>query len=160
MLKEIVIDFLYLDLTKCDRCINTESNLDDAINEVSNILKAVGYSVLVNKIEITTKELAYKYEFVSSPTIRINGKDICLEVKENSCGCCSDISGTDVDCRVFVYDGIEYNEPPKAMIIDGILKEIYSDKKSKKTEKYILPKNLEVFYARKNKSCCDGNCSC
>jgi glutaredoxin len=159
MNKNIIIDFLYLDLVVCDRCVATESNLAEAINEVSELLKLAGYSVIVNKIEVTTKELAKKYEFLSSPTIRINGNDICFDVKENACGCCSDISGEAVDCRVFLYDGIEYDHPPKAMIINSILKEIYGEKEQQERGKYILPNNLKVFFDGKNAICCDDNCS-
>ena len=34
--------------------------------------------------------------------------DICKDVKESDCGCCGEISGTQVDCRVFEYEGKLY----------------------------------------------------
>ena len=37
--KNLVIDFLYLDLGVCTRCQGTEKSLDDAITEVSGVLK-------------------------------------------------------------------------------------------------------------------------
>ncbi|MDF2685341.1 MAG: hypothetical protein K0S55_522 [Clostridia bacterium] len=149
--KDIVIDFLYLDLTICERCKGTDNNLDEAINDVSGVLKAAGYKVKINKINITSKEEAIKYKFISSPTIRINGNDIAVDVKESICESCGDLCGENVDCRVWNYEGIDYNEPPKEMIVNAILKEIYAvDKSANKVgADYILPHNLEVFFEGK-----------
>lgn len=146
--KQILIDFLYLDLSVCERCQGTENNLDEAIREVAGVLKAAGFEIVVNKVNITSKELAIKYQFLSSPTIRINGNDIELEVKESSCQECGDLCGDDVDCRVWVHEGIEYNEPPKSMIVNAILKEVYGDNRidAVKMEEYVLPDNLKIFF--------------
>lgn len=146
--KKLVIDFLYLDLSVCQRCQGTESNLEQAIGEVQAVLKAAGFEIIVNKININTMELAQKYQFLSSPTIRINGIDIDMEVKETPCGDCGDLCGDSVDCRVWVYEGSEYNEPPKALIINAILQFIYNDNKPNHTEKkeYKLPNNLKLFF--------------
>ncbi|MGB4659840.1 MAG: DUF2703 domain-containing protein [Mobilitalea sp.] len=149
--KQIVIDFLYLDLSVCERCQGTESNLDTAINNVSEVLKAAGYDIELNKVNINTKELAIKYKFLSSPTIRINGKDIAMEVIESSCKECGDLCGDDVDCRVWTYEGKEYTEPPKEFIINAILKEVYSEKavsdeKNADKTDYELPANLKKYF--------------
>jgi hypothetical protein len=146
--KLVTIDFLYLDLSACRRCQGAETSLDSAINEVSGVLEAAGFGVIVNKVNITSKELAIQHRFLSSPTIRINGSDISLDVKESSCTDCGDLCGEDVDCRVWVYDGVEYNEPPKALIVNAILKEIYGEQKAKpqSREEYYLPENLRVFF--------------
>lgn len=115
------------------------------------VLEAAGYEIQVNKMNIITKELALEYEFVSSPTIRINGKDFVLEVKESSCKECGDLCGDDVDCRVWTYEGEEYNEPPKELIINAILKEVYSENTTSSIEQsttnhYKLPDNLKRFF--------------
>lgn len=152
----IEIDFLYLDLTTCERCQGAESNLDQAITTVSALLESAGYEVKVKKINITTPELAIQYEFLSSPTIRINSKDIALDVTETTCNDCGDICGDSVDCRSWVYQGVEYSEPPKEMIVNAIMKEIYggnSDLNHKGSD-YVLPQNLKAFFdgieAKKN----------
>lgn len=147
-IKKLTIDFLYLDLSICERCQSTEKNLDAAMDEVSTVLRAAGYELIVNKVNITSKELAMQHEFLSSPTIRVNGKDIALEVKESSCKDCGELCGDDVDCRVWTYDGIDYNEPPKALIINAILKEVYGNEGNgqKKKENYHLPENLVKFF--------------
>lgn len=146
--KSLVIEFLYLDLNTCGRCIGTEKNLEEALNEVSGVLLAAGFDVSLNKMNITSKELAYQYKFISSPTIRVNGKDIAMSVKESPCKDCGDICGDNVDCRVWVYEGQDYTEPPKAMIINSILKAVYSNNSSLNPEDtvYSLPKNLELFF--------------
>lgn len=150
--KKIIIDFMYLDLSVCERCRGAEESLEEAIAEVKRVLELTGVEVVVNKIHIDSEEKAVQYQFKSSPTIRINGKDIQLEAKESLCESCGDLCGDEVDCRVWVYNGKEYNVPPKAMIVDTILREIYSSSGSsdiyenKKEQKYEVPKNLKNFF--------------
>lgn len=86
-MKEISIDYLYLDLDTCDRCIGTDAVLEDVIVELTPALELAGYSISYSKIKIDNEELAVQHRFVSSPTIRVNGRDICDEVKESDCGC-------------------------------------------------------------------------
>lgn len=146
--RQIIIDLLYLNLSICKRCQGTETNLEDAVNEVSTVLRAVGFDIVLNKININSRELAIEHHFLSSPTIRVNGRDIALEVKESSCKECGDLCGDSVDCRVWVQDGIEYTEPPKSMIINAILKEVYDGHSSipLTNEKYEIPQNLITFF--------------
>lgn len=150
--KKIVIDFLFLDLSICERCKGTEKNLIDAITDVSQILNVAGYEVIINKINITSKEQAIEYKFKSSPTIRINGRDIDANIKETECECCGDLCGESVDCRVWEYEGEEYTEPPIALIVNAILNEVYNENKViEKDNEYTLPHNLEVFFEGKSK---------
>ncbi|MGB4589687.1 MAG: DUF2703 domain-containing protein, partial [Clostridiaceae bacterium] len=99
--KKIIIDFLFLDLTICTRCQGTEANLDTALNEVVEILDSRGYEIELNRIHVTSREIATKYEFLSSPTIRVNGQDIDISQKETLCESCGDLCGEDVNCRVW-----------------------------------------------------------
>lgn len=149
--KLIKIDFMYLDLSICERCQGTEGSLEEALSDTTAVLKSAGYEVSVNKININSKELAIKYKFVSSPTIRVNGKDIAPDVKESLCEDCGDLCGDSVDCRVWIYEGNEYNQPPKALIVNAILKEIYAPDNSVSivNEVYKLPHNLELFFKGK-----------
>lgn len=146
--KQVVIDFLYLDLSACTRCQGTDKNLDGALEEVARVLDATGAEVVLNKINVATPELAEKHQFLSSPTIRVNGRDIQLEITENNCESCGDLCGTEVDCRTWSYQGVNYDVPPKAMIIDAILREVYGASTIAPTPKeYIMPENLRRFYA-------------
>lgn len=148
--KTIAIDFLYLDTTICGRCKNTEKALDKAVSSVAGVLNAAGYEVEVNKVNITTKELAVKYQFVSSPTIRVNGNDIAVELQETVCEDCGELCGDTVDCRVWVYNGVEYAAPPKELIVDAILREVYSAKQGEAGhEPYRFPENLGTYFIAK-----------
>ncbi len=147
--RTLVIDFLYLDLSVCTRCQGTDATLDEAINQVSTVLAAAGVDIVVNKINVDTEEKAVAHEFVSSPTIRIDGRDIQLDAKESLCESCGDLCGDDVDCRVWVYQGQEYTTPPKAMIVDAILRAVYGGVPATEepTLPYQLPENLKSYYA-------------
>ncbi len=79
-----------MDLSVCVPCRGTQSSLDEAISEVSRVLEATGIEVDVRKIQVTDEEQALELGFVSSPTIRIYGRDIQLEVKESLCESCGD----------------------------------------------------------------------
>lgn len=74
---------------------------------------------------------------------------ICDEVKESDCGRCGEISGNQVDCRVFEYEGNLYEVPPKAMLAEAILKKALLTPKSNCCECYELPENLKNFFKGK-----------
>ena len=159
--KRLQIEYLYLDLHTCDRCIGTDILLDEVVETLKPALSLAGYDMEYKKIEIKTPELAAQYSFVSSPTIRVNGRDIFGEVKESNCSCCGDIAGTDIDCRVFEENGKTYEVPTKEMMADAILKSLFAVRAFKK-EPYVLPENLRRFFDGKNKkvqaSCCSCEC--
>jgi glutaredoxin len=163
---------MYLDLDVCERCQGAKKNLEEAVSEVSRVLEAAGAEVNVHKVHVTSEDQARKLGFRSSPTIRINGKDIQLDVRESLCESCGDLCGEDVDCRVWVYQGREYTVPPKRMIIDAILREIYGgtgkeDSKGSDTSREV-PENLKRFFRARAKkeantnSCCGypNRCNC
>ncbi|BAK97903.1 hypothetical protein OBV_07050 [Oscillibacter valericigenes Sjm18-20] len=159
--KKIVVEYLYLDLQTCDRCIGMDAVLDEAMATLTPALKLYGYEVVYYKIEIKTAELAEQFKLISSPTIRVNGQDICGIVKENSCGCCSEISGTDVNCRVFEYRGERYEVPPRELLAEAILKTIFAKTDDCACGNYQLPDNLKSFFQGKTcKSACSCNGSC
>lgn len=153
--RHLDIEFLFLDLNVCVPCRGTDSSLEEAISEVSSVLEATGIEVNVRKIHVQSEEQALELGFVSSPTIRINGRDIQLEVRESLCESCGDLCGDDVDCRVWVYRGKEYSVPPKGLIIEAILREVYKEPGEdaaippRPTE---LPDNLKKFFAARQKN--------
>lgn len=160
--KMALVEYLYLDLSTCDRCIGTDGVLDEVMMTITPALQLAGFVVEYNKIEIKTVELAVKHRFLSSPTIRVNGQDICGAVKENSCGCCSEISGSDVDCRLFEYKGETYEVPPKEMVAEGVLRTVFGQlENSCSCGNYELPENLKAFYdGKKSVSACSCGGGC
>ena len=164
--KLLQIDFLYLDLNTCERCKTTDEALAEALSALSGALHLLGYTINVRKINMETKALAEKHRFLSSPTIRVNGRDICAEVKESDCADCGDLCGSSVNCRVFLYEGREYDQPSATMIADGILRALYG-KVLPEAKAYILPDNLNLFFSSRESDAFDqsgkqpaGNAAC
>lgn len=135
--------------------------LDEVMMTLTPALQLAGYEIEYKKTEIRTEEMARQYKFLSSPTIRVNGNDISQTVSENSCGCCSEISGTDVDCRVFEFNGETYEVPPKEMLAEAVLQSVFGSMDDVCSfGEYILPDNLKKFFEGKKtlKCSCGGNC--
>ena len=146
------IEFLYLDLKVCTRCRGTHVNLEAAISEVAQVLRTTGVEVSTRKIHVQSEEQAHDLGIVSSPTIRINGQDIQPDVKESPCEPCGDLCGCGegVTCRVWTHQGQEYTTPPKAMIVEAILAEVYGGTKTVSPiplREAGAPDNLKRFFA-------------
>lgn len=162
--KKVLIEYLYLDLESCDRCIGTDTALDEVMMTLTPALCLANYEVKYRKIEISTAQQAEQYQLLSSPTIRLNGKDLFGNVKENSCSCCSKMSGSEIDCRIFDYEGVSYEVPPKEMMAEAILRTVFSESESgcSYSSKYKLPENLKSFFEGKKSvkkcSCRNGCC--
>jgi hypothetical protein len=119
------VEFLYLDRTFCDRCKGTEEVLREAVAEAQKILGPTGVAVSLKMTQVTSEQEALSLGFLSSPTVRIMGRDAELDVKENPCQSCGELSGCDISCRVWTWQGQEYSVPPKAMMLDAILRDAY-----------------------------------
>lgn len=152
-LNTVTIDFLFLDLSECEWCQGTEQNLKKAIEKLSDILSLTGISLQFNKIHITSEQQAEELKITTSPTIRINGKDIQINYKESQCTACSDLCGEDIQCRVWLYQGKEYTAPPIGMIIEAVLREIFgsNDNKISNAQPKGVSQNLKKFFQGVNK---------
>jgi len=157
-MKDIVIEYLYLDLSVCDRCIGTDRVLEDVVEKLSPAFGLAGYRLVLKKTEMKDRATAERYRLMTSPTIRVNGRDICGTVEESDCGCCGEISGTQVDCRVFRYEGKDYTVAPEGLLAEGILRNAFLEP-DEPTE-YRMPDNLIRFFEGKDgsipmvRSCC------
>lgn len=160
--KAVLIEYLYLDLSTCDRCVGTDKVLEEVVEILTPALRLAGYAVKTRKTEMATEEIARYHEFLSSPTIRVNGRDICRSVAESKCTCCGEIAGTDTACRVFPYGGKTVEVPPKEMLAEGILKTLFCEDAGGTEGPYEMPQNLKDFFAGKRQkaavrckeSCC------
>jgi hypothetical protein len=110
----IDIELLALDLTTCTRCVGTLEHIGKAIDIVRPVLEAMGVQVNTTSRVIESEEQARQHQFVASPTVRINGKDIVFEVLESGCESCTDLCSCSegTSCRVWLYHGQEYTEAP------------------------------------------------
>lgn len=160
--KTVVVDFLFLDLTVCDRCQGADERVALAVERCRPVLSACGYNLILNQIDVENAQLAERFRFYSSPTIRVNGVDICESIEENDCGCCSDIASTDVKCRLFPFNGTYYEVPPTDMIVRGIMETVLQGKKAPaETDAYVLPENLcDFFEGKEAKAATSGSCCC
>ena len=151
----IEVDFLYLDLTTCSRCRASDATLDAAVEIVQSVLDSVGASIEIRKMLVETEEQARTLGFVSSPTIRVNGRDVAGELIESSCSECGELCGCDggVDCRVWDYRGEQHTEAPTGLIVEAILAEVgpsrttRSEKTPEATPFVDVPENLKRFFA-------------
>ncbi len=149
----IEIDLLALDLTSCTRCVGTLENIERAIGTLRPALEVTGAQVTVRRLVIESEEQARRYRLVTSPTVRINGKDIAFETIESRCASCTDLCGCEegTNCRVWRYQGKEYTEAPVGLIVDALLAQISaSDGAGGDTSVYEkVPENLRRFFMSK-----------
>ena len=172
--KTVVVDFLYLDLTVCDRCQGADKRVERAVELCRPVLAACGYDITLNSVNIDSEWLAQQYRFYSSPTVRVNDVDICPSIEENDCDCCSDIADYDVKCRLFPFNGTYYEVPPTDLLVRGIMEVVLQGRVAEQDadKPYELPENLAGFFAGKRKkdaeeraaqgegeSCCCGGSS-
>jgi uncharacterized protein DUF2703 len=151
------LEFLFLDLTTCSRCLGADRSLESALDVVREVLQATGVELEVDKILVESAEQARALRFVSSPTIRVDGHDVALELRESSCGseACSDGCGDQIACRVWVHRGREYTEPPVATIVDVVLGHVYGGappRGARERAPYSLPENLARFFSARTGS--------
>jgi hypothetical protein len=151
MNRTVEVDFLYLDLTTCSRCRGSGATLDAAVEITRPALDSVGASVEVRKTLVETEEQAREIGFVSSPTIRVNGRDVAGELIESSCSECGELCGCEgeVDCRVWDYRGETHTEAPTGLIVEAILAEVgpSGGARSEETSLVDVPENLKRFFA-------------
>jgi Domain of unknown function (DUF2703) len=162
--KQVEIEFLYLDLDVCTRCKGTDANLEAALRILGEVLEASGTDVLTRKVLVDSEESAKKLEFLSSPTVRINGRDIALKFRETPCDSCGEACACKcgVNCRVWAYQGKEYAEAPVPLIVNALLSEIYDSQNADRlatSRPFELSENLKHFFAAKAakktaESCC------
>jgi hypothetical protein len=125
--RAITLELLALDLTACTRCVGTLANMETALRTLQQVLQVTGVEVQVQTIRIASEEQARQYHFVTSPTIRINGRDIALETLESACDACTEQCGCPAGtrCRVWRYQGLDYTEAPVGLIVEAMLRDIY-----------------------------------
>src|SRR5262245_18752245 len=154
-MRKTVKIFMFVDLQACTRCRGTDANLATALDTVRSVLEAAGVEILVKKTLLDSEQKAMELGFVSSPTIRVNGRDIALQLRESNCASCGEVCGFEgkIDCRVWVYQGQEYAVAPVPMIVDAILSAVYGGHKAKPStapkESKAVPENLKRFFAGK-----------
>jgi glutaredoxin len=115
----------------CESSVRTEKVLESVVDELRHAFKIAGYDLEYHKVLIETAEMATAYRFLSSPTIRVNGRDIWNSAKAKICGCCEDIDGTPL-AEIIAEEIIKWALVPK--LPSFLLNE------------YVLPDDLKKFF--------------
>ncbi len=143
------VEFLYLDLMTCTRCQGTQASLRTALAVAQPLLDALGLTAAVRSTRVTSVAQAQQLGLVSSPTIRLNGRDIAPEVQESACGPCSELCGEATVCRVWTYQGQEFTEPPVGLILAAIVRELATNVAAAAlpgAPTAAVPENLQRFF--------------
>ena len=160
---KLPIEFMYIDLMTCDRCLGTGDAVEEAIDAVLPALTVLSYEPQVDRVLVESADQARDLRFVSSPTIRVGGIDISGELKESNCGACSDVCGEDTDCRVWHWRGDDYTSAPAGMIVEALMASVVTSP-TPTLRPQALPENLVRFFDAKSvtsQGCCaPQSCSC
>lgn len=172
------VELLALDLSTCDRCTGTDSAIEAAVTELRPALAEAGVDLRFRKTVVQTADQATALRFQSSPTVRINGRDLPIELRESRCGDCTTLCGgaAGTDCRVWVWRGREYTEAPKGLIVDAVLRAYPNAGAPTEPMRgdFALPDNLRRFFEAKRErpkpdsatakaadgKCCDTSACC
>lgn len=146
--RQLDVEFLFLDLQTCARCVGTEATLQAALDLVRPALAVAGIEVKVTQRLVESEADARRFRFVSSPTIRINGLDIAGELVESTCDSCSDLCACNgsVDCRVWRYRGQDYTEAPTGLIVEALLRHAATPASVAPKPFADVPENLKQFF--------------
>lgn len=119
------IQLLYI--LDCPWCLKTKRLLRESLKELK-------VEAEIEEILIDSEEKAKKYQFIGSPTIKINGKDIQEKVNKGKCLPCEELIEKSEEatefvkqecgcgCRVFSYKSKQCPYPPKEMMKEAIKK--------------------------------------
>jgi hypothetical protein len=151
----IDVELLALDLRTCTRCVETLENIETAIKTVQQVLEVTAIDVRLQKILIESDQQAREHQFVTSPTVRINRRDIAFEKLNSTCEACSDLCGCAerTTCRVWRYRGQEFTQAPVGLIVEALLREIVGSDTQVAAESPVyegVPENLRRFFTSKS----------
>ena len=152
-LKQLSVELLFIDLETCGRCLGTEAALDAAVTATRPALGALGIGLELTKTLVESTAHAVELEFRSTPTIRIDGRDIAGALRESNCGDCGEVcGGEDTDCRVWRWGGKDHTAAPVGLLVEAILQAAVSPARDAEPRAvYVVPENIEQFFATKQR---------
>lgn len=159
--RKMAVDLLYIDRDVCTRCRGTDEALDAALADAIPVLRAMNVEVEVRRILVETEDMARTVCLSTSPTIRINGRDIQPEVTETTCESCGTlVASGDVECRMWTWQGQQYPSPPKGLIVEALMRAAVTAEAPEAEPEQIfgLPENLVKFFANKASNTAGSGC--
>ena len=158
--KVLDVELLVIDLTTCARCVPTGDQLQQAVRLLEPAARALGIELRCRQIVIQTPQEAKQNALLSSPTIRLNGRDIEQDIRESLCESCGELTdnNTMVDCREWHYRGKVYSAAPLPLLVEAIMAAMLKIDEPPVVPQplEVLPENLERYFANKKLtvSCC------
>jgi len=165
MKRILTIELLVIDLETCLRCVPTGEQLRTAVTLLTPVAKALDIEIRYKEIVAQTPAEAMEYALISSPTIRLNGRDIAQDIRESVCESCGDLTNnnTSVECREWRYRGKTYSAAPLPMLVEAIMNALlHFDELAALQAKPLkkLPDNLERYFADKKSNKKNSCCGC
>ena len=158
MKKILKIDLLVIDLSICSRCLSTQDHLKTAIELLNPVGEILGIEIKYQEIVIKTPEEAKKHALLTSPTIRLNGRDIGGDIRESECEPCTQltVNNTCVECREWHYRGKVYFQAPLPLLVEAIMRAMLDIDSAPVVPPPLeeLPENLRRYFATKRQGCC------
>lgn len=159
MKRDLNVELLVIDLNTCKRCVPTGEQLKEAVNLLAPVAEILDIELHYREFVVKNPEEAKKRGLLSSPTIRLNGRDIAQDIRESECESCGDLTdnNTRVDCREWHYRGQVYPAAPTAMLVEAIMGAMLdADAPPVDIEPLeALPENLDRYFKnKKGSSCC------
>lgn len=161
--KVLNVDLLVINLDTCKRCVPTGDQLKTAVQLLKPVAEALGIELRHHEIVVQTPAEAEVNALLSSPTIRLNGRDIAQDIRESVCESCGDITtnNTSIDCREWHYRGKVFSYAPLPLLTEAIMGAMLNIDEMPLVvpaplEK--LPENLQRYFDNKKES--KGGSSC
>lgn len=161
--KVLNVDLLVIDLNVCKRCVPTGDQLRVAVHLLAPVAEALGIDLRHHEIVVQTPAEAKEHALLSSPTIRLNGRDIAQDIRESECESCGDLTNnnTSVDCREWHYRGEVYPAAPVPLLVEAIMSGMLNIDKMPpvvSAPQDELPENLQRYFDNKKQTgvstCC------
>jgi len=153
-IRVLIIELVVIDLTVCARCVPTGDQLENAVRLLTPVAEAIGIELKYRAIVVQSEDEAKQHALLSSPTIRVNGRDIAQDIRESVCESCGDLTGNNtlVDCREWHYRGKVYSSAPLPMLLEvvmGAMLNIDNEPLVAPVPLEDLPENLKKYFQNK-----------
>jgi hypothetical protein len=121
--KVVDVEFLEVDMSPerasgCGACDSARGRLRAAIETAEPVLEELGVQVRIRDVLVETEEQARILAFKASPTIKVGGIELVPEHRAPE----GDQAAEGGEDRAWLWRGEEHALPPKAMILDAILR--------------------------------------
>ncbi|MFC6824540.1 DUF2703 domain-containing protein [Halopelagius fulvigenes] len=152
--RTVTVEFLYLDRERCERCGDTEASLREAVDAAATPLDELGVDIALRYVHVESEADARRVRLETSPTVRIDGRDVQPNYRESECDSCGELCDCDIrcgedgiGCRVWSYRGEEYEAAPVGLLLAAILRAaVGADSPVRPDAPHRLPENLRNFF--------------